>query len=83
MEKQRRDRRKLFHGGDIISALMSPSENKTPCCHVDEDADAEVVSLIFNGAAMEKTIPPFPFTIVGEEEKEIKLQYQKNGMERH
>jgi hypothetical protein len=23
--KQKRDRRKLFHGGDIISALMSPS----------------------------------------------------------
>jgi hypothetical protein len=26
---------------------------------------------------MEKTIPPFPFTIAGEEEEEIKLQYQK------
>ena len=58
-------------------------KQKSPCRHVNEDADAEVVALIFNGAAMEKTIPPFPFTIVGEEEKEIKLQYQKNGMERH
>jgi hypothetical protein len=27
--KRRRDRRKLFHGGDIISALMPPSGNKS------------------------------------------------------
>jgi hypothetical protein len=43
--------------------------------HVDEDADTEVITLIFNAAPIEKTIPPFPFTVVGEEE--IKLQCQK------
>jgi protoheme ferro-lyase len=26
---------------------------------------------------MEKTISPFPFTVAGEEEEEIKLQYQE------
>jgi hypothetical protein len=53
-------------------------KQKSPCRHVEEDADVEVVALIFNGATMEKTIPPFPFTVAGEEEKEeIKLQYQK------
>ena len=60
---------------------MPPSEKKSPCRHVDEDVDAEVVALIFNGAAIEKTIPPFPFTIAGEEE--IKHQYLELGMERH
>jgi len=35
-------------------------KQKSPCRHVDEDADAEVVALIFNRAAIEKTIPPFP-----------------------
>ena len=51
-------------------------KQKSTCRHVDEDGDAEVVAHIFNGAAIEKTISPFPFTIAGEEE-EIKLQYQK------
>jgi hypothetical protein len=32
--KWRIDQRKLFHGGDTISALMSPSENKS--VHVDK-----------------------------------------------
>jgi hypothetical protein len=54
------------------------SEKIIPCRHVDKDADADVVALIFNGEAMEKTIPPFPFTVAEEEEKEkIKLQYQE------
>jgi hypothetical protein len=49
-------------------------KQKSPCRHVDEDADAEVVVLIFNGAVIEETIPPFPFIVAGEEEKEeIKL----------
>jgi hypothetical protein len=52
-------------------------KQKSPCRHVDEDVDADVVALIFNGAAMEKTIPPFSFTVDRDEEKEeIKLQYQ-------
>jgi hypothetical protein len=52
-------------------------KQKSSCRHVDEDADTDVVALIFNGAAMEKTIPPFFFTVDGDEEKEeIKLQYQ-------
>jgi hypothetical protein len=52
-------------------------KQKSPCGHVDEDVDANVVALIFNGAAMEKMIPPFPFTVARDEEKEeIKLQYQ-------
>ena len=51
-------------------------KQKSLCRHVDENADAEVVALIFNGAVMEKTIPPF--TVAGEEEKEeIKLQWQE------
>jgi hypothetical protein len=73
--KQRRDWRKLFHGGDTISALMSPSENKSLLVvKTDGDADAVVVVLIFNKAAIEKTIPPCPLAIAGEEEKEIKPQ---------
>jgi hypothetical protein len=49
-------------------------KQKSPCRHVDEDADADVVALIFNGAAIEKMIPPFSFTIDRDEEKEeIKL----------
>ena len=53
-------------------------KEKSPCRYVDEDANAEVVALIFNGAAIEKTIPPVPFTVAGEEENEkIKLQYQE------
>jgi hypothetical protein len=36
------------------------------CHHVDEDIDAKVVALIFNGAIIEKTITPFPFTIARE-----------------
>jgi len=51
-------------------------KQKSPCHHVDEDVDAEVVVLIFNRAAMEKPIPPLSFTVAGEKEK-IKLQYQK------
>jgi hypothetical protein len=52
-------------------------KQKSPCGHVDEDADANVVALIFNGAAMEKMNPPFPFTVARNKEKEeIKLQYQ-------
>jgi len=74
--KRRRDWRKLFHGGDIISALMPPSGNKRSSCrHVDEDADVEVVVLI--GAATEKPIPPLSFTVAKEENEKIKLQYQK------
>jgi len=38
------------------------------------DADAVVVALIFNRATMEKTIPPYPIAIAGEE---INPQYQK------
>ena len=43
-------------------------KQKSPCRHVDEDADAEVVVLIFNRAAMEKTISPCFLAVVGEEE---------------
>jgi hypothetical protein len=52
-------------------------KQKSSCRHVKEDADAKVIILIFNGAVMEKTIPLFPFIVAEEEEKEIKLQYQK------
>jgi hypothetical protein len=52
-------------------------KQKSSCRHVEEDADAKVVTLIFNGAVMEKTIPPFPFTVAGEENEEIKLEYQE------
>ena len=36
-----------------------------------EDAVVVVVALIFNRAVMEKTIPPCPLAVVGEEEQEI------------
>ena len=52
-------------------------KQKSPCRHIDEDADAEVVVLIFNGAAIEKPIPPLSFTVAGEEKEKIKLQYQQ------
>ena len=45
---------------------MSPS---------NEVADAVVVALIFSRAAMEKTIPPCPLAVAGEEE--INPQYQE------
>jgi hypothetical protein len=49
-------------------------KQKSPCRHVDENADADVVALIFNGAAMEKTIARFSFTVDRDKEKEeIKL----------
>ena len=47
-------------------------KQKSSCRHIDEDADAEVV-LIFNGAALEKPIPPLSFTVAGEEKEKIKL----------
>jgi hypothetical protein len=72
--KTEKNRRKLFNGGDIISVLIPPSRNKSLHIHVKKDVDAKVVTLIFNGAVIEKTIPSFPFTVVGEEkEEEIKL----------
>jgi hypothetical protein len=46
---------------------------KTPCRHTGEDADAVVVALISNRAAMEKMIPPCPLAIAGEDEEEINL----------
>jgi hypothetical protein len=68
--KQRRDQRKLFYGGDIISTLMPPSRNKS--LHVV--MSMKILTLKLSpSAAMEKTIPPFPFTIAGDEEEEIKL----------
>jgi hypothetical protein len=69
--KRRRDRRKLFYDGDTISAFMSPSGNKT-----SEDADTVVVARIFNRAAVEKTIPPCPLPVAGEEKEETNPQNQ-------
>jgi len=48
-------------------------KQKSPYHHVDEDTDAEVVVLIFNGAAIEKPIPPLSFTVAGEKKEKIKL----------
>jgi hypothetical protein len=80
--KWRRDRTKLFHGDDIISALISPfGKKKSPCRHAGEVADAVVVTLIFNRGVMEKTIPPRSFAVAREEE--IDPQYQKNLTWRH
>jgi len=73
--KQRREWRKLFHGGNIIFVLMAPSGNKSPYRHVNEDANIEIVTLIFNGATMEMMIPPLPFAITEEEKEKIKLKY--------
>ena len=44
-------------------------KEKSPCRHADEVVDVVVVVLIFNRAAMEKIISPFPFTVAGEEEE--------------
>jgi hypothetical protein len=51
-------------------------KQKSPCRHINEDDDADIVALIFNGAAMKKTILPFSFTVDRDEKEEIKLQYQ-------
>ena len=51
-------------------------KEKSPYRRTDEDADAVVVTLIFNRATMEKTIPPCSLAIAGEEE-EINPQNQK------
>ena len=70
------NRRKLFYGSNtisVISVLMSPSEKKSLCHQIDEDADAVVVACIFNGAAMKKTVSPYHLIVAGEEEK-INLQ---------
>jgi hypothetical protein len=47
-------------------------KEKSSCRHADEVADAVVV-LIFNSATMEKTIPPCPLVVAGEEEKKINV----------
>jgi uncharacterized protein YifN (PemK superfamily) len=47
---------------------------RVPRAHI---SDTVVVALIFNRAAMEKTILLCPLTITGEDEK-INPQYQKN-----
>jgi len=44
---------------------------------IDEDADVVVVSRIFNGAAIENTIPPYHL-IVAEEEEKINPKTNKN-----
>jgi hypothetical protein len=54
---------------------MAPSGNKSPYRHVNEDANIEIVTLIFNGATMEMMIPPLPFAITEEEKEKIKLKY--------
>ena len=48
-------------------------KEKSLCHHADEVANDIVVALIFNRAAMEKTILSWPRTVVGEEE--INPQY--------
>jgi len=68
--KQRRDRRKLFYGGDTISVLMSPSENKSLHILKFEDTDTVVVVCIFNRDAMERMVSPYHLTVAGEEEGE-------------
>jgi hypothetical protein len=47
---------------------MSQFENKSSCHRTGKDADAVVIALIFNRAAMEKTIPPCSLAVAGEEE---------------
>jgi hypothetical protein len=47
---------------------------KSLCYQADEVANA-VVALIFNGDAMDKTNPPCPLAVAGEEEEEINPQY--------
>jgi hypothetical protein len=42
-----------------------------------EVVDAIVVALFFNIATTEKTIPPCPLAVTGEEEDEINHQYQE------
>jgi hypothetical protein len=44
-------------------------KQRSPCRHVNEDADAEVAVFIFNGAV----IPPLSFIIAGEKKEKIKL----------
>jgi len=57
-----------------MTATSSPSwrhcpRKKVSCGNASKIADAIAVALIFNIVAMDKAIPTFLFTIVGEEEK--------------
>jgi hypothetical protein len=83
--KRGRDRRNLFHDGNIIPTLMSPfrtcldvavQKPNSPCRHVKEVANAVAAIIIFIEATMERPNPPFLLSIVGEEE-ETNPQYQK------
>jgi hypothetical protein len=47
---------------------VAVQKEKSPCHNGDEVADAVVAALIFKRATMEKTIPPCPLIIVGEED---------------
>jgi hypothetical protein len=76
--KRGRDRRNLFHDGNIILALMSPFRScldvaiqkpNSPCRHAKEVANVVAAIIIFIEAAMERPNPPFLLAIVGEEEE--------------
>jgi hypothetical protein len=46
-------------------------------CRQGEEVVDTIVALIFHRAAMEKTNPPCPIAVAGEEEKEISPQYKE------
>ena len=55
--------------------MVAVRKEKYPYRHAEEVVDAIVVALIFNRAAMEKTNPPYPLAVAGEDE--INPQYQE------
>lgn len=48
---------------------VAAQKTKSSCHHSKEVDEAIVITLIFNTAAMEKSYPPCPFAITGEEEE--------------
>jgi len=58
-----------------VSLITKTKLRLSSCRHVDEDANTEIVILIFNGVVIEKLklIPPLSFTVAGEEKEKIKL----------
>jgi len=66
----------------LITCLdVATRKERSLCRHAGEVVDAIVVALIFNRAAMKKTISLCPLTITGEEE-EINPHHQRKTWHR-
>lgn len=52
---------------------VAAQKTKSSCHHSKEVYEVIVITLIFNTAAMEKSYPPCPFAVTGEEEEEEEI----------